>query len=229
MTGRGSPRLDGVVFDDVVFDGVVFDMDGVLIDSGAHHRAAWSALLADLEVTPVPEFWRLTIGRPAEEAVPLLLGRRLTPAEASALAARKREHYARLSRRGTLAVPGVVDFVAKVRRSGLPCAVATSASRDDARRLLGEIGVTPHFAAVISAEDVRRGKPDPEVYRLAAEAIGIDPARCLAFEDSLVGVRAARAAGMTVIGIATSHTESELVAAGACRAMPTFEGASWPP
>ena len=62
----------------------IFDMDGVLIDSGAHHRSAWQALLDELGVAPDPEFWRLTIGRPAEEAVPLLLGKPLPSSEAGA-------------------------------------------------------------------------------------------------------------------------------------------------
>src|SRR5262249_61183132 len=76
---------------------VIFDMDGVLIDSGAHHRAAWRALLDELGVAPLaPDSWRLTIGRPSVEAVPLLLGRPLSWAEAQRLAARKQEHYRRL-------------------------------------------------------------------------------------------------------------------------------------
>src|SRR5260370_5012465 len=76
-------------------------MDGVLIDSGAHHRAAWRALLDELGVVPAePDYWRLTIGRPSVEAVPLLLGRETSWAEAQRLAARHQEAYPRLPRRG---------------------------------------------------------------------------------------------------------------------------------
>jgi HAD superfamily hydrolase (TIGR01509 family) len=203
-------------------------MDGVLIDSGAHHRAAWRALMDELGVTPPEEFWRLTIGRPAEEAVGRLLGIELPPAEARRLASRKRAHYVRLAGRGAQAVPGAPEFVATVRRSGIPCAVATSAPRADAVRLLGEVGLARHFDALVAAEDVRLGKPDPEVYVRAAGGIGIDPASCLAFEDALVGVRAARDAGMTVVGVTTAHTARELLAAGATAAIPSFEGLAWP-
>src|SRR3989449_6230676 len=74
-------------------------MDGVLIDSGAHHREAWRALLDELGVAPAqPDYWRLTIGRPGNEAVPLLLGHPLSWAEAMRLADRKRDHYVRLAR-----------------------------------------------------------------------------------------------------------------------------------
>jgi HAD superfamily hydrolase (TIGR01509 family) len=207
---------------------VVFDMDGVLIDSGAHHRDAWRQLLADLGLTPAPEFWRLTIGRPAEEAVPLLLGRAVDTEEAAQLARRKREHYARLSARGMLPIAGAPGFVAALVRQGIPRAVATSASRHDMEEMLTGVGLRRHFEVVVTAEDVRRGKPDPEVYVRAAQGLGLAPARCVVFEDSLVGVRAARSAGMRVIGVASAHTGAELRAAGAERAIDDFEAMTWP-
>src|SRR5215510_3477091 len=89
-------------------EAVVFDMDGVLIDSGAHHRAAWRALLEEIGEEPAhPEPWRLTIGRPSEEAVPLLLNRRLSDYEVRRLARRKRDLYVDFARAGLLTVPGV--------------------------------------------------------------------------------------------------------------------------
>jgi HAD superfamily hydrolase (TIGR01509 family) len=208
--------------------GVIFDMDGVIIDSGAHHRAAWDALLAELQVRPEGEYWRLTIGRPAEEAVCLLLGKALPPEEARRLATRKREHYAGFARRGTLPVPGAPDFIGSIRRRGLPVALATSATLADVDRLLGGLALRRLFDAVVTAEDVRLGKPDPEVYVKAALGIAIDPVHCVVFEDSLVGVQAARTAGMQVIGVTTAHSEAELREVGALAAIPSFEGLAWP-
>ena len=207
---------------------VIFDMDGVLLDSGAHHRDAWRALLADLGVEPAPDFWRRTIGRPAEEAVSHLLERPVAPDEAVVLARRKREHYARLAARGMQAVAGAPAFVDTLVAEGVPRAVATSASRHDVETLLTEIGVRRHFEVVVTADDVRWGKPNPEVYLRAAEGLGLPPQRCLVFEDSVVGVHAARNAGMRVIGLSTAHTVRELLAAGAERAIPHFEGFAWP-
>ncbi|MGH7277172.1 MAG: HAD family hydrolase [Candidatus Rokuibacteriota bacterium] len=210
--------------------GVVFDMDGVLVDSGQHHRAAWSAALAELGETPAAgEFWRLTIGRPAHEAVSLLLGRAISPAEAWRVARLKQAHYGKLARQGPLPVPGVENFLSVLDQHGVPRAVATSASRFEAERLLGRLGLAPHFEVVITAEDVRRGKPDPEAYLKAARQIGVAPRDCLVFEDALVGAASARAAGMRVIGLTTAHTAAELMAAGAERAITDFEGLSWPP
>jgi HAD superfamily hydrolase (TIGR01509 family) len=204
-------------------------MDGVLVDSGAHHRAAWGALLAELGApSSATESWRLTIGRPAHEAVVLLLGRDLTPEEAMQLASRKRDLYRHFARRGAVAVPGATAFVGSIAHSGIACAVATSATRHDARHVLDALGLAWRFGAVVTAEDVTRGKPDPEVYVRAAEEIGVAPGTCLVFEDAVVGVQAARAAGMRVIGVTTAHTGDELSAAGAERAIVNFEGLAWP-
>jgi beta-phosphoglucomutase len=207
---------------------VIFDMDGVLLDSGVHHRDAWRLLLEDVGVAPPPGFWRHTIGRPAEEAVALLLDRRLEPAEAAALARRKREHYTRLAARGMLPVAGAPAFVAMLVSLGVPRAVATSATRADVDAMLTDIGVRAHFDVVVSADDVQWGKPNPEVYLRAAAGLGRPPAGCLVFEDAVVGVHAARNAGMRVIGVTTAHTARELLAAGAERAIADFEGFEWP-
>jgi beta-phosphoglucomutase len=207
---------------------VICDLAGVLLDSGAHHRDAWRQLLADLAVEPAPEFWRRTIGRPAEEAVAQLLDRPVDAAEAAALARRKREHYTRLAARGMLPIAGAPAFVRLLAAEGVPRAVATSASRHDVESLLSEIGVRVYFDVVVTADDVRRGKPDPEVYLRAAEGLGLPPERCLVFEDSVVGIHAARTAGMRVIGLATAHSVRELLAAGAERAIADFEGFAWP-
>lgn len=203
-------------------------MDGVLVDSGVHHRAAWRALLAELGAEPArPDFWRLTIGRPAEEAIPLLLGRRVSGAEARRLGLRKRDLYRDLARTGIQPVPGARAFVEELARQRVPRAVATSASNGEAERVLEAIGVRRNFDVIVTSEDVMRGKPDPEVYLLAARRLGERPDACLVFEDSIVGVRAARRAGMRAIGVTTAHTEAELCEAGAENAIADFEGMEW--
>ena len=207
---------------------VIFDMDGVLVDSGAHHREAWIRLLGELGVSVPPGFWRRTIGRPSVEAVPLLLGKSLTPAEARRLANRKHAHYETLAAAGMPAVPGVIAFVDTLRARAVPLAVATSARRADTVELLGPLGLLDRFDAIVTAEDVIRGKPDPEVYLCAARRLGAAPADCLVFEDALVGVQAARGAGMRVVGVATTYPPDDLVGAGAESAIATFEGLTWP-
>jgi HAD superfamily hydrolase (TIGR01509 family) len=203
-------------------------MDGVLIDSGAHHRQAWRALLAELGAEPAdPEHWRLTIGRPSEEAIPLLLGRRVSGAEARRLARRKRDLYQERAQAGLEPVPGVREFLESLARLGVPRAVGTSASRWDAERLLDDLGLLRHFDIVVTADDVLLGKPDPEVWTQAARRLKAAPAHCVIFEDSVVGVQAARRAGMRAVGVTTAHSDAELRAAGAERTIPHFQGLVW--
>lgn len=206
----------------------IFDMDGVLIDSGAHHRHAWRTLLAELGTEPAhPEHWRLTIGRPSEEAIPLLLGRRVSDAEARRLARRKRDLYQERAQAGMEPVPGVPEFLHALERQHVPRAVGTSASRWDAERLLDDLGLLRFFDVVVTADDVMLGKPDPEVWAQAARRLRVTPAHCVVFEDAPVGIQAARAAGMRAIGVTTAHTAAELLAAGADRTIPDFQGLEW--
>jgi beta-phosphoglucomutase family hydrolase len=207
---------------------VIFDMDGVLIDSGAYHRAAWEALLAELGIPLPPEFWRRTIGRPAEDGIARLLGRTLSGAEARDLSRRKHAHYTRLAREGLPPIPGAPGFVHELARQGVPRAVATSARRSDAMTLLAHAGLLEQFRILVTADEVQNGKPEPDVYLAAARGLDVEPSRCLVFEDSLVGVLAGRAAGMRVIGLTTAHTEAELLGAGAERVIADFEGCAWP-
>lgn len=210
-------------------EAVIFDMDGVLIDSGAHHRAAWRALLEEIGEEPAhPEHWRLTIGRPSEEAMPLLLGRSMPEHEVWRLARRKRDLYVHLARGGIVTVAGVSRFVADLARHKVPRAVGTSASSFDVDRLLAGAGLRRYFDVIVTADDVTFGKPDPEVYLLAAARMRVAPEACVVFEDSLVGVEAARRAGMRAIGVTTAHTGDELRQAGAERAVADFEGLEWP-
>jgi beta-phosphoglucomutase len=211
-----------------VTSAAIFDMDGVLIDSGAHHRRAWRALLAELGAEPAdPEHWRLTIGRPSEEAIPLLLGRRVSGAEARRLARRKRDLYQEQAQAGLEPVPGVRAFLESLARLDVPRAVGTSASRWDAERLLDDLGLLRYFDVVVTSDDVMLGKPDPEVWTQAARRLRIAPSHCVIFEDAVVGIQAARSAGMRAIGVTTAHSERELLAAGAERTIPDFQDLRW--
>src|SRR5438094_147704 len=206
-----------------------------LFEAGPAHAqkrrwaAAWMALLAELgEEAAHPEPWRLTIGRPSEEAVPLLLGRAMPDYEARRLARRKRDLYVGFARAGLVAVAGVRDFVAMLEHLRVPRAIGTSASGFDVDRVLAAVGLRRAFWVIVTADDVVMGKPDPEVYELAAARLRVAPEACLVFEDSLVGIEAARRAGMRAVGVSTAHSDAELRDAGAERTIADFQGLEWP-
>src|SRR4029453_15554638 len=139
----------------------------------------------------------------------------------------KRDLYQERAQNGLEPVPGVPEFLHSLERHHVPRAVGTSASRWDAERLLHDLGLLRLFDVVVTGDDVMLGKPDPEVWTQAARRLRVTPGHCVVFEDALVGVQAARAAGMRVIGVTTAHTEGELLAAGADRTIPDFQGLEW--
>ena len=205
----------------------VFDMDGVLVDNAPLHRAAWRQLCVEEQVTlPDGEWWRLTIGRPIWEALPRLLGP-LDEARLVRLAGRRQALYEELAARGLVPVAGVVDFVRQLTAGQIPCAIATSAIPENVSPILTTLGLADVFPVRVTAADIRRGKPDPEVYATAAARLGVSAAACVVFEDAVTGVEAARRAGMAVIGVTTAHPAGELLAAGAARAVPDFRGLTW--
>jgi HAD superfamily hydrolase (TIGR01509 family) len=203
-------------------------MDGVLVDNKTFHREAWRRLAREESFALTdPEFWRHAIGRPVEEAVPRILGRPVPPDEAARLARRKTALYHELADGHAAPVPGVVEFIRALSAAGVPRALATSAVADSAARILEGLGLAAAFPVRVTAGQVRRGKPDPEVYLTAAAALGVPPAACVVFEDAVVGVEAARRAGMAVVGLTTAHADAELRAAGAAWTAPDFTRLAW--
>jgi HAD superfamily hydrolase (TIGR01509 family) len=104
-----------------------------------------------------------------------------------------------------LALPGAVMLIRALKKAGIPCAVGSSAPRANIEQIVGRLGIADCFAALITAECVTHGKPDPEVFLKGAAAIGVDPKNCVVFEDAVHGVEAGMAAGAKTVAILTSH------------------------
>ena len=175
---------------------VLLDMDGTLVNSDAAVERAWMTWAAEYRVDPdgVP---LIAHGMPALGNV-----RRLRPdlsqAEAAVAAQRQLElQYDAVA--DVSAAPGAAELLGELDRLGLPWAVVTSADPTLARVRLAAARIRP--ALLVTSEDVRAGKPDPEGYLLAARKLGADPGRCLVVEDAEAGVRAGRAAGATVVAL----------------------------
>ncbi|MEO8966230.1 MAG: HAD-IA family hydrolase [Solirubrobacteraceae bacterium] len=182
--------------------GLLVDLDGTLADSSAPVRRAWTAFAArhGLDVETV---LRRAQGRPSRETVRAYAPREAWAAEAAAL-----EEAECTDTDGTRALPGASELLG----SGRPLVLVTSCSSRLAAVRLPAAGL-PVPPIVISADEVTLGKPDPECFTLGARALGLSPDRCLALEDSPAGVAAARAAGVPVIALRTTHAAVELAGA----------------
>jgi HAD superfamily hydrolase (TIGR01509 family) len=176
---------------------VLLDMDGTLVDSDAAVERAWTAWAAEHGVDP-DAVLAVAHGSPPDPTVRRMLPDLDDRAVARSAARQMDLQYDDVS--DVLAAPGADALLAALARLGLPWAVVTSADVRLARARLGAAGL-PDPPLLVTVEDVRAGKPDPEGYLLAATQLGVDPTRCLVVEDAGPGVAAGRAAGAVVAGL----------------------------
>lgn len=192
------------------FRALIFDMDGTLVDNMAYHRRAWLEFLAGhgIRLTEAElEQQNRGIG---VEMMRHFFGAVLPLAEAQELLQAKEARYRSLYRPHLQLVAGARAFLEACRAYGLRLALATAGDKPNIDFVLDGLALRPYFDAVVGAEQVRAGKPDPEVFLVAASQLRVAPAHCLVFEDSRSGFAAARAASMACIGLTTSHTAAEL-------------------
>lgn len=189
----------------------IFDWDGVILDSSRQHEESWELLAREQGLALPPDFFRRSFGMKNERIIPELLGWTRDPQRVRELGERKEALYRELIRReGVQPLPGVREWLQTLRAAGVPCAVGSSTPRENIDCVMDALGLRDFFCAIVAGQDVTHGKPHPEVFLRAAERLGLPPARCVVFEDAHVGLEAARAAGMKVVGVATTHPPESL-------------------
>jgi beta-phosphoglucomutase family hydrolase len=198
------------------FAGYIFDLDGTLVDTMPLHFRAWEEAMRRAGLArPLDEDLFYSLGgvptRRVAELMAAHYGLRIDP---EAVFHHKESLFRNLQGDAQLIRP-VADFARRVARTH-PVAIASGGPRDIVRRSLELTGLAPLFPVVVSADDVLHGKPDPEIFLLAARLLKVEPARCLVFEDAEPGMRAAEAAGMKWVKVPsrTVATPGRAVAAG---------------
>jgi beta-phosphoglucomutase len=201
--------------------GVVFDFDGVIVNSHPVHTRTWKKFLESMGRTVSEKDLRYVLdGRTREDIIRHFFGKldALTIAEYG----RRKESMFREEAANVQTVKGLEKFLAELSEAQLPLAIASSGSRSRVSFLLNRLGLASRFQVVVTADDVVRGKPDPEVFLKAARSLNADPADLVVFEDAPSGVRAAMAAGMKCVGIASNGPSSILLDAGASHVIQDF-------
>ncbi len=194
--------------------GAIFDWDGVIIDSGQLHAQSWHQLAEEMGRTLAPDSFVRGFGMKSARIIEEIHGWAQEPAEIARLTNRKEELYREIVAQQEIApLPGVVEWLHRLRKAKVPCAVASSTHRLNIAAVLVRLRLQDAFPVIVSAEDVAHGKPHPEVFAKAAQRLGIAAERCVVFEDAQVGIQAAHAAGMKVVAVATTHQAAELTAA----------------
>lgn len=193
--------------------GFIFDLDGTIVDSTAHYRAAWQEFIEEFGADGDPERF---LRRATRENLKQLLGADATPQMIEQTAARYAARgNAKMRANGVQAHDGVLELVRDLHANRFKIALATAAERSNAEWTLQELGIRELFDAVVVDQDVARGKPAPDIYLKALQRLNLDRAYCAVMEDSATGIRAAKAAGLGVIAVVTTHARHELEQAGA--------------
>ncbi len=195
--------------------GVIFDMDGVLVLSEEAHWLAWRDAAAQRGITLAYETFLSCFGRVNADCVRIMIGEDISPEESVRIAEAKEAAMRAIIRDRVPLAPATDSVLRALRNDGALLAVGSSAPPENVDLVLDAGRIRPHFSAVVDGSQVRRGKPAPDVFLLAAERLGLAPAACAVVEDAPAGIRAAVSAGMTAIGLATTHTPAQLLEAGA--------------
>jgi beta-phosphoglucomutase family hydrolase len=188
----------------VPVEALIFDMDGVIVDSNPLHREAWARFNLRYGIETTEAMHLRMYGKRNDEIVRDYFGDSLSDADVAARGREKEALYREMigERIEEMLVPGLRSFLE--RYQNVPMAVSTNAEPENVDLVLDRTKLRAYFRVVVDGHQVRNPKPHPDVYLLAAKRLGVAPERCAVFEDSHSGVAAARAAGMTVIGVCTT-------------------------
>jgi len=189
--------------------GVLWDLDGTLIDSAAHHWVAWRDTLAAEGRRVQPGDFADTFGKRNDELLRQLFGRELDAGWIERVSDTKERAYRLLVReQGLEAAPGAFEWLARLHEAGWKQGLASSAPLPNIDAVFEALALGRFLDAVVSADEVGRGKPDPAIFLEAARRLGLPPARCVVVEDAPAGLEAARRAGMPSVGVLSAHHPS---------------------
>ena len=192
----------------------IFDMDGTLVDNMRYHTEAWRTLIEENGYPfDARRFLVETAGQTNREIIPGVFGA-MSNERLSELALRKEELYREAYLPYRTPVPGLVPFLDAAHQLGIKMAVSTAASPANMAFILDGLDLRKYFGALTTAADVKRGKPDPEIFLLSASRLDVEPANSIVFEDAFFGFEAAKRAGMIAVGLTTVNSTEDIMRTG---------------
>ena len=195
-----------------------------MVDSLAFHQDAWVELGRRAGLPITAEFIHETFGMTNPAILARLMGDAYLPEEGDRLAGLKEACYRDMAQGKITLMDGVNELFENLVSAGVLLAIGSSAVRPNLDLTIESCGLGQHFTSIASLEDIQRGKPDPQVFLVAAEKAGVEPKHAVVFEDALVGIKAAKAAGMRAVGVTSSHPAAALWDAGADDVVETLAG-----
>jgi beta-phosphoglucomutase len=190
---------------------VIFDMDGVICHTNPYHSLAFREFFSKRDLAPSDEeFAEHMFGKSNSYILSHFLNRTIEGKEFLQLEDEKEGLFRKIYEPHISPISGLVEFIANLQANGAKLGVATSAPFANLDLILSKVDIRRHFSSMMASEDVKKHKPDPEVYLTTAQNLGVTPSQCVVFEDSFSGISAALNADMKVVGVLSSHTKDEL-------------------
>ena len=190
---------------------LIFDMDGVLVDSNPFHVQKWIEFLHERGIPyNAEDLPKQILGSRNDTALRRFFGRDLAEGEIEKLSEDLEARFRAAFRPHAQPLLGLKTLMDECRAEGIPLAVASSAMTKNVDFVVDTLKLRSYFASIVTGDDVSRPKPDPEIYIQAAERLTLAPAKCVAFEDSFVGIESAKRASMKCVAIASTFPAEEL-------------------
>ncbi|MGD0922693.1 MAG: HAD family phosphatase [Terriglobia bacterium] len=190
---------------------LIFDMDGVLVDSNPFHLQKWAALLNEHHIPFNPEeLPKQVLGPRNDETLTYFFGPNTASEVRRRLSEKLEAKFRRVFKPHAKPLPGLRRLILECNRAAILMAVASSAMRKNVEFVVDALGFRPYFRYMISGDEITHNKPEPEIYLKVAGKLGIDPSKCVAFEDSFVGIEAAKRAGMRCVAVGSTFPLEEL-------------------
>ena len=204
---------------------VIFDLDGTLTNSDKVHFQVFQDFFARHDLALDKALYKDKVSGRQNVAILADFLPNLPADEAVAFSDRKEATFRQLARGQIAPLPGLLALLEKIQNQGLYAAVVTNAPPENAAFMLSELDLSERFDPIVIGDELPRGKPDPLPYQTALDKLGISPEEAIVFEDSPSGIRSALGAGIQTIGIATTHTQHDLLTLGVDRAIDDFTDA----
>jgi len=190
---------------------VIFDMDGVIVHTNPYHSMAFREFFSTRNLAPTDEeFAQHMFGKSNSYILTHFLQRTIEGEELRLLEDEKESLFRKIYEPHIDPIKGITSFIDDLHKNGVKLGVATSAPLANLELILSKVPLQNKMGSILASENVKKHKPDPEVYLTSAKNLGVHPDQCVVFEDSFSGVSAGLNAGMKVVGVLTSHTKDEL-------------------
>lgn len=191
--------------------GIIFDMDGVVVDNHSYHFEAWMAFAKKYDFELNEDIYREKYnGKTNADLFRMIFGEKISDEEVRKYAEEKEGLYKERYEKHMRPMKGLVEFLDFLLRSKIKIALGTSAPPMNVDFILDGLFLRKYFQVIVDGSMVKKGKPDPEVYQMCCDRLGLRPENCVVFEDALLGIESAQRAGCKAVGVATSHEAYEL-------------------